>query len=253
MLSKVSWPHFVTTTELAAITAGGIDYIRTKDNVVKGLALRLDLNPDAPDAVVFGKGKNIEARAALLLESGAIVPTYVKRKTNLWEYLGQYRATSVRADKSTIATYGYTRERNSVAGVLFLESMSEPKIQVSGGGYADAQTRREIEVAAIEFVTRQLVKERFAVHDHQRENRGYDLMAERDGHKLFVEVKGTDASIPRFFLTRNESKRSTELVEWRLYVVCSARRAPALHTYTESEMRSAFSFDPLAWECSPNE
>src|SRR2546426_1291277 len=74
---RISWPKFVTTNELAGLTAGGDDYIRTKRNEVKGLALRLDLNPDAPDAVVFGKGPQIEARAQRLVESGLTGPTYV--------------------------------------------------------------------------------------------------------------------------------------------------------------------------------
>jgi hypothetical protein len=39
----------ITTAELAALTAGGDDYIRTKNNEVRGLALRLDVNPRAPD------------------------------------------------------------------------------------------------------------------------------------------------------------------------------------------------------------
>ena len=37
----------ITTAALAALTAGGDDYIRTKGNIVRGLALRLDLNPSA--------------------------------------------------------------------------------------------------------------------------------------------------------------------------------------------------------------
>ncbi len=244
------WPRFVTTPELAAITAGGDDYIRTKGNEVKGLALRYNLNPDAPDAVVYGKGPRVQARAELLLQTGAVVPAYVKRQTNEWEYLGQYRATAIRRDASAIRKYGYKRVPGTVGGVLFLESVDEPQVQVSSGGFADPQTRKEIESAAIAFVTQQLDGEGFTVHDHQRENRGYDLLAQKRTTSLLVEVKGTDASLPRFFLTRNESRCAKANANWRLYVVCRARTTPVLYKYTDSEMRASFKLDPLAWECT---
>lgn len=249
-----AWPRFVTTPELAAITAGGDDYIRTKRNEVKGLALRYNLNPDAPDAVVFGKGPRVQARAELLLRSGAIVPAYVKRQTNEWEYLGQYRATAIRRDESSIQKYGSTRAPGTVGGVLFLESIAEPLVQVSGGGFADPQTRKEIENAAIAFVWQQLKDvEGFTVHDHQRENRGYDLFAKKKTTSLLIEVKGTDASLPRFFLTRNESCCAKTNSNWRLYVVCQARTNPVVFKYTEAEMRESFDLDPLAWECTQSD
>jgi hypothetical protein len=59
-LRQASW---ITTAELARRTAGGDDYIRTKDGEIKGLALRLDLNKKAPEIVVVGKGPRIESRA----------------------------------------------------------------------------------------------------------------------------------------------------------------------------------------------
>ena len=108
----------LTTSELARATAGGDDYIRTKGNVVKGVALRRDLNPDAPDKIVFGKGPRIEARAQRFLDSGVVVPAYIKLGTNAWEYRGHYRATAIRRDSAIIRRYG-SRRRN-VAGILFL-------------------------------------------------------------------------------------------------------------------------------------
>ncbi len=243
------YPQFVTTKQLAALLAGGDDYIRTKKNEVRGLALRRDMNPDVPEAVVFGKGPRIEARAKLFLESGKAVPAYVKRKVNSWQYLGQYRATAIRDDLNTIRQYGATRKPGTVAGVLFLECIDEPQVAVAGGGYADPLTRREIETAAIAFVTRNLEGQGFIVHDHQRENRGYDLLAIRETETLFVEVKGTDADAPRFFISRNERRLARTNADWRLYVVCSARRVPVLHRYTNSEMETNFAFDELAWEC----
>ena len=80
-----SYKRLVTTAELANLLAGGDDYIRTKSNRVLGLALRTDLNPDAPDFVVFGKGPRIISRAELFLSSGVAVPDVyvVKPKSNV--------------------------------------------------------------------------------------------------------------------------------------------------------------------------
>jgi len=250
MTSSIS-PKFLTTTELAKATAGGDDYIRTKHNEVRGLALRLDINPDAPDVIIFGTGPRIKKRAQLFLDSGRAVPAYVKRDSGKWEYLGEYRATAIRRDKATIDKYtarrrGYT---GGVSGVLFLESTAEPKVQVSGGGFADPESRREIEAAAIKFVTCELERRGFRVEDHQRENRGYDLLAVSPSGKWLVEVKGTDSVEPRFFLTRNERRCADGCPEWRLFVVCSARATPSLIEYTTEQMYRAFTLDALAWEC----
>ena len=240
----------LTTAELAQATAGGDDYIRTRNNVVCGLALRLDFNPEAPDVIVFGPGPRVEARAQRLLESGLAVPAYVKRGTNAWEYMGEYRATALRRDAATLERYGNRPRVGEIAGALFLEPVAEPKVQVTGGGFADAQTRREIELAAITFVTHVLRQRGFTVHDRQRENRGYDLLAVAGSTTLLVEVKGTDAPLPQFFLTRNELRCSEAESEWRLFVVCNARKAPVGREYSASEMLSRFQLDPLAWQCT---
>jgi Domain of unknown function (DUF3883) len=240
----------LTTQELADATAGGDDYIRTLNNQVKGLALRLDLNPEAPEIIAFGDGPRIVSRAKLLLASAMAVPTYVKRDVNEWEYLGEYRATAIRWDAQTIEKYSANREGEKIAGVLFLESAAEPKVQVTAGGYADAETRREIELAAIEIVTRELKLRNFMVHDRQRENRGYDLLAVSEQETLMVEVKGTDSLHPRFFLTRNEWNCAKAQPDWRLFVVCQARGTPKLHEYTQMDIGNLFLMEPLAWECT---
>ncbi|WP_423193710.1 DUF3883 domain-containing protein [Cupriavidus sp. H18C2] len=240
----------IDTAELARLTAGGDDYIRTKDGEVKGLALRLDLNEGAPEVVVVGKGPRIERRAKLLLDTPYAVPTYVKRGTNAWEYLGEYRAIAYREDRSTIEQYRGERRAEDVAGILFLESDEALSVTVRGGGFADPQTRWEIELAAIQYVTRELERKGFIVEDRQRENRGYDLLARRGQEELFYEVKGTDAIAPRFFISRNERNFSKRNQNWRLAVVTSARANPTLLVLTAAEMEARFTFDCLAWECT---
>ena len=91
----------LTAAELAQATAGGVNYIRTKKNKVRGLAFKPTFNPHSPKApgesgtIVFGTGKRRTGSAYLFLKSGAAVPTYAKRGTNAWEYFGDYRATKI--------------------------------------------------------------------------------------------------------------------------------------------------------------
>ena len=243
--------NILTTAQLAEATAGGDSYIRTRNNIPCGLALRLDLNPEAPDVIVFGPGPRVVAKAQLLLEHGHAVPAYVKRATNAWEYIGEYRATALRNDITTIKKYVQGRKVGDVAGALFLEQVAEPKVQVFGGGFSDALTRKEIEIAAVEHVTCELKARGFEVLDRQRENRGYDLLAVSPTASILVEVKGTDAPTPRFFLTRNEARCSVDEADWRLFVVCNARQLPVTHEYSATEMRDQFLLEPLAWECKP--
>ena len=247
----------LSTAELAAATGGGRDYIRTRNNVPVGLALRENFHPEGPDVLVFGPGPRVAARAKLLMEHGRCsraVPVYVKRGADTWVYKGEYRATALLSDAATLQRYGPSRRGvGKVAGVLFLAPMVEPTVQVSGAGFADAQTRKEIEVAAVAHVTRVLKQRGFKVRDRQRENRGYDLIAESATSRLLVEVKGTDAPEPRFFLTRNELRCSALEADWCLFVVCSARQSPVLFEYSASDMRHQFQREPLAWECTPRD
>jgi hypothetical protein len=248
----IIYPEYVDTKRLGELLAGGDDYIRTKENVVKGLALTRALNPDAPEVVVFGKGPRVVARAELFLRSGQAVPAYIKRRVNHWQYLGQYRATDIQTAPVALAHYGRTRPANSVAGALLLERVDMERVQVSGGGFPDSKTREAIEQAAVQFVVKELDGRQYKVEDFQRENRGYDLLAQRPGSRLLVEVKGTDSVYPRFFLTRNENSVGRQDLDWRLFVVCEARSQPRLHEYTYAEMTTQFSMEPLAWQCEPH-
>lgn len=248
-----SW---ITTAQLALRTAGGDDYIRTKDNQVKGLALNPDLNRGAPNIVVVGKGPKIETRASRFLadctqEPDLNVPTYLKHDTNAWELVGNYRAIEYRTDGVTIRKYCGIRPFNEVAGILFLERTDEATVDVRGGGFADPATRRAVELAAVEFVWTYFESQGYTIYDYQRDNLGYDLLAVKPDSTLKLEVKGTDGVAPRFFLTRNERKCAALNADWRLVLVTSARTAPQLQTLTIQEVERTFNLDPLAWECTP--
>ena len=67
----------ISTKTLAARLAGGDDYIRTKRGRVRGLALRTDLNPEAPEVIVVGMGPRVRAVSGRV-ELGCSVPNGLK-------------------------------------------------------------------------------------------------------------------------------------------------------------------------------
>jgi hypothetical protein len=250
--------HF-TTAQLATLTAGGDNYIRTKKGQIRGLAYKIQENPYAPTAlgqqgiVVFGTGPRRKASAHLFLNSEAVAPAFVKRRTNDWEYIGDYRATRIAEDAATIRRYCGERNPTKQAGVLFITPVAPPpqtpKIDLVGGGFGTPETRKAVEKAAIDFATKVLEERGFTIHNVEMQNLGYDLSAVRKSTVLLVEVKGTDSPQPRFFLTRNEALAAEQQREWRLFVVCNARSNPSVNEYAAEDMRRTFAFEALAWEC----
>lgn len=254
-LSSDTGQALLTTAQLAELTAGGRCYIRTKKGVPVALAYNLKLNPDAPKksgepgVIVVGDGDRIVQYAKQFLDLGIAIPAYLKIRTDAWQPVGDYRATDFRQDDATIKQHSGGRDPSDLAGILFIEPASE--LTVSGGSFADLLTRKKVEMAAIKVATQYLEKKGYDVSNYEKQNRGYDLLATSGTGSLLVEVKGTDARQPHFYVTRNERRSSEKQTNWRLFVVCEARTAsPVLFLYTTAEMNACFNLDPLAWEAA---
>lgn len=239
----------LTTDELALELAGGDSYIRTKNNIVRGLAVTTDKNPEAPEIIVVGKGVRIIANAKLFLEQQQYVPVYVKQSVNTWRFLGSYKADNYSQDPKVIEKHRKHRTLDSVDGILFLSSNDELTVNVSSPSFPDAETRKKIEIAAINFVTAHYENIGYSVIDRQKDNCGYDLLIENDRETLKIEVKGTSAIEQRFFLSRNERSKSADPL-WRLAIVTKALSSPKLDVFNTSQMESIFNFDALCWECT---
>lgn len=114
-----------TTQELKGLTAGGDSYIRTKNGVVKGLAITKQKNPKAPTIItVSNKGPRIIKNAELLAITITPVPTYIKLGTNQWRYKGDYKVVSFSKALVDIKTYHGNRPENEIYGILFLEKIN---------------------------------------------------------------------------------------------------------------------------------
>jgi hypothetical protein len=239
----------LTTRELAIELAGGDTFIRTKSNVVKGLAITTEKNPEAPDIIVVGKGVRIVANAKLFLQQQHYVPVYVKQAVNAWKYLGDYKADHYSRDTKVIEKHRKHRPNESVDGILFLSSSDNLIIDVSSPSFPDIETRKRIEVLAVYHVTDHFEKMGYRVTDRQKDNCGYDLLIEKEDAALKIEVKGTSGVEKRFFLSRNERYKSADPL-WRLAIVTGALSNPSIDIFTSWEMDSIFNFNALCWECT---
>ncbi len=114
-----------TAKEVSAQTAGGDSYIRTKNNVVRGLAITLEKNPEAPDIIIVGDGARIKENAELFKQTITPVKTFIKHDTDKWEYVGRYKVKYYSKSNADIEKYRKHRPRNRVTGILFLEKKGD--------------------------------------------------------------------------------------------------------------------------------
>ena len=238
----------LTTPELAENLGGGDSYIRTRNNVVKGLAITTELNPEAPEVIVVGNGVNIRKNARLFLEQQEYVPVYLKQAVNAWKLLGKYKADKYSQDPKTIEKHRQHRPAEKVDGILFLSAEESYDVEVTSSNFPDPQKCKKVELAAIDYVVNHYKYQGYSVSDLQSDNCGYDLFAEKGKTILKIEVKGTSLDEKCFFLSRNERTKSVD-PQWRLAIVSNALDNPELFIYSTEEMEKVFDFKPLCWEC----
>lgn len=240
----------ITTKQLAQILAGGDSYIRTKGGVVKGLAITIAKNPEAPEIIIVGKKPRVVANAHVLLKSNKPVPVYLKQAINNWKYIGIYKAECYRKDQETIKKHCGPRSENEVDGILFLSSIDDNvEVKVSQRSMARVGVTKKVEMAAIQFVAEYYRRLGFRVEDRQKQNCGYDLLVKEGSRCEKIEVKGTSSIVPRFFITKNEMIKSADPT-WRLIVVTDVLSNPQMKIFNAEKMKRKFKFDALICECT---
>lgn len=122
----------------------------------------------------------------------------------------------------------------------------------SNFGFPDAETRKKVEKAAVDFVTLHYESKGFRVESKEESNIGYDLdvFDSVTGNPIVsIEVKGTSGDVPNFYLTRNERACAAKLGTWQLAIVTNALDNPTLTILTADEMEELFDFTVVAWRC----
>lgn len=109
--------------EIHNVVGGGVqDYLPHQDGHVVCGCFNPILNPDAPDIVLPGFGRDIERWAHVFADQDEYAPCFLKLQTNHWEYVGEFRVKGVTTAASEIARYEESADRaGDVSMVLFLE------------------------------------------------------------------------------------------------------------------------------------
>ena len=122
---KTQVGDILTRDELSNyVGAGGDSCFLHNQNIVVAIAMNPELNPDAPEILLVGKGPMKEKYAATLLTSEAYVPTFIKRASHQWEYMGVFKAAKIEHNREVIAEHSRRSGRNDIWGVLSLVKKS---------------------------------------------------------------------------------------------------------------------------------
>jgi hypothetical protein len=93
-----------TREEIAAELGGGvIEYLPNVNGTIVCACLRLDYNPDAPNIILAGHGPEVQQSAEALCEQRGPIPIFIKRNTNAWEYVGDYKVERFSRESGVIA------------------------------------------------------------------------------------------------------------------------------------------------------
>lgn len=109
--------------EISQMLGGSIiEYMPASKGAVLCVCLTKEMNPEAPNVVLVGKGKPVEL-AEIFLQQSWVVPVFVKQRENEWEYVGDYRAKGAERDRAKVGALGAQAGRLDVAFVLYLQQL----------------------------------------------------------------------------------------------------------------------------------
>ncbi len=105
------------------LVGGGVQsYLPHKNGQVVCGCFRKDLNPFAPDIILPGKGPEIMRWAKAFREQTYPIPIFIKKYSNSWEYVGNYKVERWTSDMAEIAKYAEYTGRNTITSILFLKN-----------------------------------------------------------------------------------------------------------------------------------
>ena len=101
---------------------GGLqDYLPHVDGKVVAGCFSKELNPQAPNVILPGTGREIERWARVFAEQRTAVPVFIKQRSNEWYCMGEFRCVRLTDDPLTIEDWALRAHRTDVTMVLFLE------------------------------------------------------------------------------------------------------------------------------------
>lgn len=127
----------------------------------------------------------------------------------------------------------------------YIQNYSKRKPVVSISSLTvDAEARKKVEIAAVEYVTKEYQSLGYKITSREKENVGWDLDAEKKDVKLKLEVKGVAQSQVSVHITQNEYQTMMANKDcYRLCVVTNAVQKPYLIVFIWKEELGAWVSD----------
>ena len=114
--------------------------------------------------------------------------------------------------------------------------------------FGNAEHNREVEKAAVDFVTKYMQSEGYTVVSREQDRCGYDLLCSSEDEEYHVEVKGTSGEAMRFIMTDKEFSTASEDEDYLVCIVTSALSdEPTLSILDVDTLLDHFQYRPLQW------
>jgi hypothetical protein len=119
-------------------------------------------------------------------------------------------------------------------------------IGAHGAGFGDAESNREVELAAMSVTSGRYAVDGWIVEDVSALTCGWDITVTKGPQVRHLEVKGVSGPVPKVLVTRNELRSAGQDLDWLLVVVTDALTSPSYHEYGPEAVRGLAV--PLAYE-----
>ena len=100
-------------------------YLRIRAGRVSCGCFNAQLNPNAPQEILVGTGPQIERSVDILMEQGGVIPVFVKRGTNQWQYSGLMRPIRLERNPDVVARKARDGGQKNISAVLSMKLADE--------------------------------------------------------------------------------------------------------------------------------
>lgn len=119
--------------------------------------------------------------------------------------------------------------------------------QAVGAGFGNHDENKEVETAAISFVTNMYKLKGWYVESVENDKCGFDLLCTHGEAIENVEVKGIKGDGINFTITKGELEQAKKNGNFLLYAITQALSSPQHHRFSGPELLEKFDFLPLQY------
>ncbi len=101
---------------------GGSYLVQNRDGIQCACFTSL-LNPEAPECILVGQGPRIVGKAERMAKQGGVIPVFMKRAVNQWEYMGRYEFVRFSREPADFEVRAAIADRNDVVAALFFKKV----------------------------------------------------------------------------------------------------------------------------------